>query len=82
MGRAEAAGTPLVVAAGMEQRQKLGHDPGLQSKIWEEMLVFGLVEQVTALQAVLRKSLRQACLWGGGEKETWEGSSVGSKEEK
>lgn len=40
----------------MELRKKLGHDPGLHSKIWEEMLVFCLVEQVTALQSVLRKT--------------------------
>jgi len=41
----------------MELRQKLGGDPGLHSKIWEQMLVFGLVEQLTALQSVRRKSL-------------------------
>ena len=53
MGRAEAAVT-LPVVVRMELRQKLKHDPGLLlPSPWEEMPVFGLVEQVTALQSVL-----------------------------
>lgn len=65
MGRSEAADTLPVV---MELRKKLWHDPGLHSKIWEKMSVFGPVKQMTTLQSVLRKTLWQASWWGWEEK--------------